>query len=106
MSTPEEAARRIIDALRSEGNSVGTPSNRAHRAAYATISHDEAPIVARALLAAEARIRVLEEALRSASAFMTCCMAVDCYSHAEIEEMARETKPYIDRALAKPEEPI
>lgn len=44
----------------------------------------------------------LRQALRAAQALATCCMAPGCYSHDELVEMARATKPTIDAALASP----
>lgn len=44
----------------------------------------------------------MREALQTAQAFMTCCMATGCYSHEEIVEMARATKPTIEEALSQP----
>jgi hypothetical protein len=43
----------------------------------------------------------LLEALEAASALATCCMAQGCYSHDELTEMARATKPAFDAAIAK-----
>ena len=41
------------------------------------------------------------DALEAASAMMICVMAQGCYSHDELVEMARATKPGIDAAISK-----
>ena len=40
-------------------------------------------------------------AVRAAQALATACMATGCYSHEELTEMARATKPTFDAAIAK-----
>jgi len=44
----------------------------------------------------------LRDAVKSAQALALCCMASGSYSHEEIQEMARDTKPRFDAALSTP----
>lgn len=50
----------------------------------------------RAVLASR---ETLVDAVEAAKALAVCCMATDCYSREEIEDMARATKPTFDAAL-------
>jgi hypothetical protein len=43
---------------------------------------------------------VSQRALKAAQALATCCTATSCYSHDELAEMARATKPVFDEALS------
>jgi len=51
-------------------------------------------------VAIEAKLSKAVEALNAAQALATCCMAAGCYSHEELTEMARATRPVFDEALA------
>lgn len=46
------------------------------------------------------RAEKAEIALRAAQALATCCVAQSCYSHDELSEMARATRPTFDEALS------
>lgn len=50
--------------------------------------------------AIEVKLSKAVEALNAAQTLATCCMAAGCYSHEELTEMARATRPVFDEALA------